>query len=393
MSVRASDVDSYARVSRAFPAWLRRNFRGDRLTREMAYHLVMSVNPVGVEFMPVAVLAGSIDATTAETEESLRRLESRGFLRYDHETEFIWIIEQAAWQVNVGNTKNQDAMVRRLIRPAFAVPNFWPEFMAKYVTNLRLNLLGFTSDNLTENSSENSSDKGSVNLGVTQDAGYRIQDAASATPREEHPQPQPQPPQAYRTEGRDPWPEQASAPALDAYLAELRKTAMEPQGDVIEPFERAAVYLRDRMGRDPSTIPATLTAIVALAAKTHEFRRHPKYGDLFLRPNAVMGRRVGSPDGLGCDVKLPEWINKLAADKPKPAAPRPPPQPEPTPEETEATMTAAQLRKRADDAVTSSLRLPKGDKFETMLLARAERCRKRADELDAAEAINATTAS
>lgn len=316
MSVRASDVDSYARVSRAFPAWLRRNFRGDRLTREMAYHLVMSVNPVGVEFMPVAVLAGSIDATTAETEESLRRLESRGFLRYDHETEFIWIIEQAAWQVNVGNTKNQDAMVRRLIRPAFAVPNFWPEFMAKYVTNLRLNLLGFTSDNLTENSFGNSSDKGSVNLGITQDAGYRIQDAASATPREE--QPQPQPPQAYRAEGRDPWPEQASAPALDAYLAELRKTAMEPQGDVVEPFERAAIYLRDRMGRDPSTIPATLSAIVALAAKTPEFRKHPKHGDLFLRPSAVMGRRIGSPDNLGVDVKIPEWLNRLAAEKPRP---------------------------------------------------------------------------
>jgi hypothetical protein len=99
---------------------------------------------------------------------------------------------------------------------------------------------------------------------------------------------------------------------------------MEPQGDAIEPFERAAVYLRDKMGRDPATIPETLLAIVALAAKTHEFRKHPKHGDLFLRPSAVMGRRMGAPEGLGCDVKIPEWINKLAADKPKP---RPVPRP------------------------------------------------------------------
>lgn len=139
-----------------------------------------------------------------------------------------------------------------------------------------------------------------------------------ALPSPALPSPAREQPQSYRTDDRDPWPEEAASQALDAYQAELERVALVPQGDPLEPFERAAIYLRDRMNHDPATIPATLAAIVALAAKDPAFRAHPKHGDLFLRPNALMGRRIGSADNLGVDVKIPEWLNRLAQARPKP---------------------------------------------------------------------------
>lgn len=138
---------------------------------------------------------------------------------------------------------------------------------------------------------------------------------------------EPEPPR-YRADRRDPWPEEASARALAAYQTELERVALVPQGDAVEPFERAAVYLRDRLRHDPATIPATLAAIVAMAAKDPAFRAHPKHGDLFLRPNALMGRRAGSPDNLGVDVKIPEWLNRLTlARSPLPEPQKPKPEP------------------------------------------------------------------
>lgn len=326
---RAADVDSYARVSRSFPAWLRRNFRGDRIARELAYHLVMSVNPVGVEFVPVAVLAGFIDATPAQVEAAMVKLSAAGFLRYDHETEFVWVVEQAAWQVNVGNTKNQDAMVRRLVRPAFGVPNFWPEFMAKYEVNLRLNLLGFSSENLPVNSSLNSSPKSSDNSSpnssvksmVTQDAGYRKQDTGSsiAAAREAHAA------AAALTPDHDPWPEQASRAAAHLYIEIRRGEGVEPYGDVCEPFERAALMLRDRLGIPAEKVSATLERIMRHASTDPAVRR-ARAGDLFRSPFYLLGNPSPKGGGVPMADKLRRHLEDLAQHDARTAAPtsRPP---------------------------------------------------------------------
>jgi uncharacterized phage protein (TIGR02220 family) len=111
-------------------------------------------------------------------------LEARGFLRYDHETEFVWVVEQSSWQVSCGNSKSQDAMVRRLIRPAVGVPNFWADFVAKHGTYLRLDSLGFDLLNSGGNSSAHSAghsvthsvSNSSPNCERPQEAGSRKQE-------------------------------------------------------------------------------------------------------------------------------------------------------------------------------------------------------------------------
>lgn len=144
---------------------------------------------------------------------------------------------------------------------------------------------------------------------------------------------EPEPEQEYDDDGER-WEVAAAEPSIETYLAELRKGGKEPQGDVIAPFERAAIYLRDHMKRPREAIPNLMVSIVKAAASTSEFRQHSRHGDLFLRPEAVMGRRMGAKDGLGVEVKVPEWMNKVAKAPPRYRPPEPEPEPEPpTPEQ------------------------------------------------------------
>lgn len=357
------------------------------------------------------ISVGRLCAVTRVSHDTLMghigTLEAEGFLRFDRAESIVWVVHYAERHLS-GPTDGKTKVATDAIR-SLTHSSLWGDFWVAQNDRMGLDRAGLRAPH---GSSVNHVGSGGPTPSPM--PGPQAPDPGTGAP----PPPPTQAPrgESYSRElegegecaetrtpahstglvhGAKPehrWSATVAEDAIRRYCEIVEKSGRYPVGDPDQAFERAALYLRDTMNWPEDDIGPVLLRIVELAAKDQEFRKHPKHGDLFLKVEFLVGSKVGRT-AFGADVKLPEWINKLAADKPKLAAPRPPPQPEPTPEETEATMTAAQLRKRADDAVTSSLRLPKGDKFETMLLARAERCRKRADELDAAGAINATTAN
>jgi len=155
MASRASEEDTYARISRSFALWLRQRLRGKPIARELGHVLAETVHSTGIEWRPVMEIAALIDSTPEATRDALADLERVGFLKYDHDTEFVWVVEAASWQVNCGSPENRRRLVARGVRPAVGVASFWPEYFAKYDTLLGLSAMGFTGGIASLNPSEN----------------------------------------------------------------------------------------------------------------------------------------------------------------------------------------------------------------------------------------------
>lgn len=126
---------------------------------------------------------------------------------------------------------------------------------------------------------------------------------------------------AALTPDHDPWPEQASRAAADAYIEIRRREGVEPYGDVCEPFERAALMLRDRLNIPAEKVSATLERIVRHASKNPAVRNAGRAGDLFRGTFYLLGNP--SPKGAGVPMvdKLRRHLEDLAQHDARTAAP------------------------------------------------------------------------
>lgn len=118
-------------------------------------------------------------------------------------------------------------------------------------------------------------------------------------------------PVVVRAPTRDPWPEDASRAAADLWIALRRDEGVEPLGDVCEPFERAALMLRDKHRIPAGEVSRTLERIVELAHISPTVRAS-RHGDLFRDTFHLFGNPNPKGGGVPMADKLRRYLEDLA---------------------------------------------------------------------------------
>ncbi len=92
----------YAQIRPRF--WIQgtgRELRGDHEAREVALYLMSAPtsNLIGLYYLPLTTLAHELGMTLDEAGAALDRVCAKGFAKYDHATEYVWVVNMAREQV------------------------------------------------------------------------------------------------------------------------------------------------------------------------------------------------------------------------------------------------------------------------------------------------------
>lgn len=87
-----------------------------------------------VYYLPEAYIAADIGLTVAEVHTALEAIEATGFARYDTDSQCVWVVEGASWQIGV-SLKESDKKVVYIQKEFDAIPEDCPfkdGFLEKY---------------------------------------------------------------------------------------------------------------------------------------------------------------------------------------------------------------------------------------------------------------------
>jgi len=121
-----------------------RQLRGDPEAQALACYLLTapSSNMIGLYYLPVATMAHELGWDLEGASKGLRRVSEAGFARYDSESDFVWVVNMASWQllVNAKPMKPDDNRAKG-VRSLYELlqPNaFLGDFYDKYSHLLHL---------------------------------------------------------------------------------------------------------------------------------------------------------------------------------------------------------------------------------------------------------------
>ena len=302
-----------------------------------------SANDLGIYTIPFRHLAvDCFHGSPARSREIVARVYAvagpLGAMKYRPATGEVWIVNCARKQHDPITSAKDKRRYSRAFRDELAKAEtspFWSEFAREYHEHL---LLDVATKDLPETHEGPSTRQEGPSEGPSKDLPEKREGPSAPIPS--HPIPpipsHPTPaaaamrtpahapareapaaaapaarPAMVRAPTRDPWPEDASRAAADLWIALRREEGVEPLGDVCEPFERAALMLRDKHRIPAGEVSRTLERIVELAHISPTVRAS-RHGDLFRDTFHLLGNPNPKGGGVPMVDKLRRYLEDLA---------------------------------------------------------------------------------
>ncbi len=102
-------------------------------------------NYIGLFILPLDYITADTGLSVDRVHQALVAIEDSGFARYDRESETVWLVESAKWQLGqlkeAANGKKADNRVAMVRKDFAAIPSdcpFLEDFKAKYDQSLKL---------------------------------------------------------------------------------------------------------------------------------------------------------------------------------------------------------------------------------------------------------------